>query len=411
MEGPLYGGSGTTKDDESFIFSQMRLGFNADLTDNVEANIRLLNERVWGAETNSGSGNTSVDLDLAYLKMKDFLGYPVSLKIGRQNLHFGNGLIVGDPDTNVDVSSASGLYHIADSYSLRKAFDAVRATFDFNPVVVDLIYSKVKENATNERDDVTLYGFNAQYLPNDNDVYELYTFVKENAETLSTETDVEDSQDYVIAVGSHMEKELNDNFVFNLEVAHQFGDYRGYSGNSHAKRDAWAVQSGLDYKFQDKAHSMLGLWLTYLSGDADHYNNGGEGSLYTKWDPMFEDQTGGDIVNLLLTNSNTYNIGLNYFTFLSKQLRVLAKYNHTRLVKNHYSSNYIIANGPAYLNKYKIDCTSKHLGDEIDVHLTYDYSENTHFVLKTGFFLPGGLLTSANDNPAYLTSLAAKIDF
>ena len=95
--------------------STVETQIDADLTDNVSAVIRLVNQRDWniyaksiipgttalGINGRAGSGYTEDDdafdliLDLAYVELKEFLYSPLTLKIGRQDLWFGKGLIVG----------------------------------------------------------------------------------------------------------------------------------------------------------------------------------------------------------------------------------------------------------------------------------------------------------------------------
>ena len=48
-------GASAAADQEDFIFSQIRLRFDSDLTEGVSTTIRLINERIWGNETDTGS--------------------------------------------------------------------------------------------------------------------------------------------------------------------------------------------------------------------------------------------------------------------------------------------------------------------------------------------------------------------
>ncbi|MCX5703738.1 MAG: hypothetical protein NT066_04525, partial [Candidatus Omnitrophica bacterium] len=94
----------THSDKERDVLSAVRIKIDADLTDNVATTVRLINERTWD---NEGVNNTDIDLDLAYATLKEFLYSPLTLTLGRQELHFGNDMIVGDPDTN-GVSAMGG---------------------------------------------------------------------------------------------------------------------------------------------------------------------------------------------------------------------------------------------------------------------------------------------------------------
>jgi hypothetical protein len=119
---------------QSFIMSQVRVRVDADLTDKVTATVMLINDRVWnGQYDNASSGNSDIDLDLAYVSLKEFLYSPLSLTIGRQEIRFGNGLIIGNAGGVNDVAN------IPNDLSERKAFDAIRATLNYDPLVVDLV--------------------------------------------------------------------------------------------------------------------------------------------------------------------------------------------------------------------------------------------------------------------------------
>jgi len=302
---------------------------------------------------------------------------------------------------------------------LRKSFDAIRATLDLEPFTIDLVYALVNEGSTNLDEDIALYGLNVNYSPDEHYTLEGYIFSKYKCEdsynsSLSSTPPVltEDNKNYIYTVGGRVKKDINDHLTLNFEVAHQFGDYRDGSG-LHSKRDAWAGQVGLDYKFLNKTYSILGLWYTYLSGDADEYSSstGTAGAKYTGWDPMFEDQTGGEIINLILPHTNSHTINVYYFTYLKKNLNLLLKYTYQDLAENYFASRYAIAKGPAYGNYYYLEREHKHLGDEVDLKLTYDYSENAQFILVTGVVFPGPALAEQNDNLAYSLRLVWKVNF
>ena len=128
-------GSGTgVNDNDTWFMSTARVQIDADLTDNVSTCVRLLNERDWTVES---ADTTAITLDLASVKMKEMFYAPLTLTIGRQNIRLGSGLVVGDPDTNDAVAGVTGAITAPD-LSSRKSFDAIRATLDYNPLVVDL---------------------------------------------------------------------------------------------------------------------------------------------------------------------------------------------------------------------------------------------------------------------------------
>jgi hypothetical protein len=169
------------------LLSAARVRIDADLTDNVGVTVRLLNERSWTQENNE---NTDIDLDLAYVTLKEFLYSPLSLTVGRQELRYGNAFIIGDVDGN----GASVAANVPADLSMRKAFDAIRAVLNYDPLVVELIYSKVNENdtwytGTAERNDLDLYGINAKMDLSGLGITgtgEVYFFRRANRNTINT---------------------------------------------------------------------------------------------------------------------------------------------------------------------------------------------------------------------------------
>jgi len=57
---------------QSLVAEQTRVRVDADLSDNISATVRLINERAWGTPT-SVAGGDDVDLDLAYVTLREFL--------------------------------------------------------------------------------------------------------------------------------------------------------------------------------------------------------------------------------------------------------------------------------------------------------------------------------------------------
>jgi len=174
----------TTGTDEISVFnSVVRLRVDADLTDNVSTVVRLINERNWDV---ANTTDTDIDLDLAYVTMKEFLYSPLTLAIGRQELHFGNDMIIGDgvgtPNANAvsgavgtnqttNYGEAVGYGNLNGDLAYRKAFDAVRATLNYDPLVIDMVYAKVNKGTlfgTKSNGDIDLYGINAGYQFKDN---------------------------------------------------------------------------------------------------------------------------------------------------------------------------------------------------------------------------------------------------
>ena len=87
-------GAGVVSNDDnaSFFLSTVRLRVDADLTDNVSTTVRFLNQRTWDAASVT---QDDVHIDAAYVTLKEFLYSPLTVVVGRQDLQYGTGFIVG----------------------------------------------------------------------------------------------------------------------------------------------------------------------------------------------------------------------------------------------------------------------------------------------------------------------------
>lgn len=394
--------SGDPYANDAFLATITRLRIDADLTDNVSATIRLLNERVWDTET---AASTDIDLDLSYLTLKEVFYSPLTLIIGRQNLRYGNALIVGDPDTNAAVAAASdfnapGGVEAAPAYlSARKAFDAIRAIFDYEPWTIDIIAAKIDESDDSDdtNRDHTLYGINIAYeFAEYEGEVEGYYFFKDNANAATfDETNVIGIRGSFVPV---------DGLTLAGELAYQFGDY-----SSSRDLKAWALDVSGKYTFA--ADYEPTIWLGYSFRSGEEAADSGD---YEAWDPMYEDQTRGLIADYLFgganngVSSNAHIINLGGSIKPLEDLSLAIDWFHYILDEE------LVATGTGTLTgnvtSYTIT-TDDDLGDEIDISLLYDYSEDVQFGLTLGWFLPGDTFNGANDDDAVAILGHTKVSF
>ena len=387
------GKNGTTNyGKHSGIASITRIRVDADLTDNVATTVRLLNERYWGQEASTtGATNTMIDLDLAYVMLKEFLYSPLSLTIGRQELNIGSGLILGDPDTNNAVSnfgastaSAFGTANGDPDLSARKAFDAIRATLNYDPLVVDLIYAKINTNdtKTNRKDDECLFGINANYKLDKATTIEGYLFEKRIGN--DSVAGLHKTQTTDVLGGRVVNSSIKD-LLLSLEIARQFGKCLNTESNTIQSRNAWAVETAVNYTFSKVKYlpSVTALY-SYLSGD----NEGPAATGYRgnkAWDPMYENQKSGDIANALFNQTNAHILGGIASVKPMDDITLKGEYYAYWWAKAFDDAQIIgTVRGDA------LTMTERRLaGQELDVTGTYDYTEDVSFSLMSGWFFPG----------------------
>ncbi|RJP28739.1 MAG: hypothetical protein C4533_02825 [Candidatus Omnitrophota bacterium] len=431
------GGGATSNDEQNNFSSIARVRIDADLTDNVMATIRLINERDWDGEDTTTTEANNIEIDLAYATMKEFLYSPLSLTIGRQELRYGNALVVGDPDTN-NLAAASTL--TAGDLSLRKSFDAIKAVLNYDPLTVDLVYAKIDENTirgANSNDDIDLYGINANYALNKDTTLEGYIFSKQTGSNATKFTAAQRTTGVALADPGTKENDIHTvgvrvantsvkNLMAQLEAAFQFGKYNpGYDINSQnaaveGDRRAYALQAIAHYNLMDIVPSSLSKYkpqvmgtYTYLSGEKNTRTSG----TYHGWDPMFEDQTPGSLINAIFGYSNSHTLALTGKVNPMEDVGFRVDYAAVWLDKKFPDTgtatagfNTVNMRGVAGASTYTMT-GKRFLGQELDATLTYDYTEDVQFGLRSGIFFPGDALQGNNDRNATELIGTMKVTF
>ncbi len=381
-----------------------RVRVDADLTDNVMATVRLLNERYWGSVEESGANNTNVDVDLAYVTLKEFLYSPLTLMVGRQELHYGSQMVVGDPDTNGVV--AAGGFSVAGgnaSLTARKSFDSIRAVLNYDPLIVDLVVAKINENALKNSDDTDLYGVNAAYKLSDTTNLEGYWFTKKKNKKQFTSTNKADIVNTIGARLGNTTQKDNMDLTSSLEGAYQLGKYNGDSGRAN-DRSAYALEGAVTAGFKNAKYTPSVTVLAALfSGKKDPGTTSLTEKRMTGWDPMFENQSFGDIANQLLQQSNARILGGMVTMKPADDLVLKGEYYAFWWDKKYHMPNNIVTTQTGDT----LTMTDKRfVGQEIDVTATYNYTEDVQFNLLGGLFIPGSAVS--RNNPTTGTGISNK---
>ena len=314
---------------QSFFVTQTRLRVDADLTDNVSTTVALINERAWNNDP--GSSSSGVDINLAYVTLREMLYSPLTVVLGRQVFAYGNSLVVDATGTNNASATDTGLNGIGDDLSKQSAMDAVRLIFDYKPLKLEFLYSKINTSTATAattplaNDDIDLYGANATYELGDamNTQVEGYFFAKiDRSAPGGAGANKKNQSDTVYVPGIRASTNPVEGLNVQAELAWQGGNKvvttTGTTGNM--KREAWAAQFLASYKVPvlEQYKPVANYAFTHVSGDSnpDNVDNGharnASGETWTAWDPMFENQGGGTIYSAIfnLTNLNVHSVSL-----------------------------------------------------------------------------------------------------
>ncbi|MFC1508600.1 alginate export family protein [Candidatus Omnitrophota bacterium] len=405
---------------DNLIATAVRLRVDADLTDNVSTVVRLLSEYQWDTEANQsvgadgGADANDIVMDLANVTLKEVFYQPLTVTVGRQDIRLGNGLVVGDPDTNALSGDANMGFG---DLSLRKSFDAVTAVLDYDPLTVDLIYAKINETGT-DKDDEDLYGINAGYKFDQYDAEaEVYWILSKNEdETAPVVTNANDGHE-IHTIGTRGSIAVTEDLNLMGEFAWQRGDYDQITIGATRDVSASAFQIGADYSGLNLAWDpIIKAGITHYSGE--EVGNTGDMSA---WLPLYEDQSHGVVANFVLSgmnggqnsNADIYTIGASATPMedLSISADIFWFYLDKKLV---LTDNALANTGTAldWANQgtRENDMNLKaddELGYEVDLALNYDYTEDVKMGLCAGWFVPGEALdgVSGTDEKCDQTAL------
>ncbi len=422
------GSVGGSSYNQSFFLTQTRLRVDADLSDNVSTTVGLINERDWSSEgttvtgTNASNQNTEIDLNLAYVTLREMLYSPLTVVVGRQTFAYGNSLVFDATGTNN--SSNGRLNGVAQDFTLRSALDGVRAILDYKPLTIETFYAKGADNnvkgAGNQKDDLDYYGVNANYQLGDamNTVVEGYFFAKadQTSNGFNPNAIPGSKQDNVFAPGLR----ASTNPIKGLNVQGEIAWQRGtkvIAGGDNLQRDAMAIQGMASYTLPvaEKYKPMVSGSYTYVSGDSNPTNTTTptqrSSNKWTGWDPFLENQGSGTIYNTIFNLTNMHIVSA---AVSANPLEdVNAKLSWTGLWADKSLDR---QNGGATPGNGTLAATyftepdgstitprvtsNKDLGQEFDANITYNYTEDVQFGLTAGYFFPGGAFDSANNQTA-----------
>lgn len=403
----------SNNDDESFYLSTVHVGVDADLTDNVSTHVRLVNQRKWDTDI---AATSDINIDNAYVVLKEFLYSPLTVMVGKQDLNYGTGFIVGagllgDPDA-VFASTASTTQLTGNEYSAYNAYDAIRLILDFSPWTIEGLVAKINETGV-IKNDQDLYGVYVTYKTPDfawwkNGVVEPYWFYKQDEAAAIV---VSDSRATGTAARTYDNNRVNtfgarvagspiEHLMVNGELAFQIGDMSDVTGATEVReRKRFGIGSNVDVRY-NWAHvpwtPATGVGWIYFSGERNGDEASGvagvsrvdDGATFNAWDAMYrgsfatyiQDFFGGNDEGGLYTTFDTNdtsaatNRHLIYGDVSVKPMddvTLWARYTHVRFAQAPRRGR------------------STYAGDEVDVKAVYDYTEDVQLAAFGGWFFPG----------------------
>jgi hypothetical protein len=420
------------EDGHSVKFGEQRTRLNvrADFTDQVSAFIELDSYDIWGEDFRSnyltgidsrGVTNDDVEVYQAYIEANEMFGYPLRLRIGRQEIQLGSGWLVGTNDKGAFFTGLS--------------FDGVRATYATDLFSVDAIWAKLCETSPLEEDgDTDMYALYASYLGIENITLDAYAIWVRDAWGLADTyngwfgnavEDLFDVDDYDVTnlytFGLRGAGTFGA-FDFEAEAAYQTGDagmvgylWNGAApyGDDDAEFDSWAANVELGYTFDMDMQPRVFIGGAYFGGEDNRDLSFGEwlgavacpfwspeasvsfNRLFSNWEySNFLDASNADLSNVWLAR-----IGGSIMP--TEQLKVNVSGTYFQALEPYDTTWPVIwLFGYRWLPLYDLSFISQEndddLGWEVAVSATYQYTEDLSFEVGYSHFFVGDGLSDGN---------------
>ncbi len=415
-----HGATGATShrsEGDDYFRSNTQIEVSADLTDNVSTVINIVNQRDWNANdfvndnttatTNTATNEFDIQLDLAYVQMKEIFYSPLTLTIGRQDLWFGRGFIVGNNNREWDQSGVTQ----ADEYSVTTAFDAARATLDFNPWTLDFVYSKIDENAHDPEDDIDLYVANVNYkFAEYNAVAEGYYVGEVDRATLNAAAATTQESNSTHTIGGRVQFDPISQITLGGELAYQFGDYRAAAADPKRDRHAWAFDVFGTYRWDYTWKPEITLEYVHFSGEDDL---GANSSEYNAWNGLYRGKfwtAYADFREFVYgTSDGVDQAATQNSQFI--QVKGSLKPLEDLLLEGSFTYLWNDEDVHSTAGVQTSAVRSDDIGYEIDFQVVYDYTEDVSFGVVAGWFVPGDFYSSPNDQTATDVVSSVKVTF
>jgi hypothetical protein len=397
-------------DGEHFIYSGVRVYVSADLSNKVSTMVRFITENDFGMDEDYYG--YVPQLDLAYVKLSDILTPGLSLTVGRQEIQIGEGLVVGSRYRVGDYYAASqnSLYYGEDLGQM-KAFDAVKLDYAFQglPLSVSAFKAKIAES----------YGISSGsiYIPisgwiyPDSDLDLLGISFLWKGEQYSLEPYYVDlvayGQDFNIQTAG-IRGTWNPAAVKGLALK---AEYAKQFGNVTTGFDAagWAGYIGASYEFATNMKPTIYGVYNYFSGISPTSTD------MDAWIPVFPSNIASRVGKIAYEAIFPAGETMPYYWYTGTpgfvdglaSLKLGVSLNPTEKLGvslDWFNLTALETFGPR-----------KGIGNEIDLGLTYAYTEDVALGLDIGYFMAGDnvkdIMGSGNEEDAWQLLGSIKIAF
>jgi hypothetical protein len=348
--------------DLSFDFAHMRtrLRFDVDIVENLAAVVEFQDIRTLGEEGSTTADAEGVDLKRGTIVFKRIAAQPLDVELGRFVMAYGDQRLIG---------------HL-EWFDQGRTYDGLRAIYKGETIWLDAFAVRVRETLTPDDDQwfTGLYG--------GRDWLEAYALLFSDDMAMAGETVTDDSR--FVTLGLRIADKTGD-WDYSTEVVVQLGDLRGDD------LDAFGFAVVFGRTFPEAGwRPRVAFEVDYATGDEDPTDGDSE-QLQTLFPTNHLHYGYAD----LLGWSNLLDLHLKIQMKPMDRVTVEAGYHHFRRPEE--AGAWVNAGGA--IVRPGLAGSSSHLGDEVDLTVTWKPKDALAFLLGYSLFLPGGFVEDTGPSP------------
>ena len=388
---------------EFWTSMKTRLGVEKHFGDDIEFHVIFQDSRAWGQESGITANSKNVDLAQGWMKFKNIFNQDLHLQLGRFQLDYGNGFVIGASAWNY----------------IERSFDGAVVAYKYNNFNIDLFYALHTASIATQKRDISpaessypavdysgynILGLSSDYKINDNHKLSLIAVSEMNSKKSDTRN--VDLDRYTAGLSMNG---IAGNFVYNGDVYYQFG-------NQGAKDiSAYAYLFKLTYNAKPWTFSIA----NETNSGTDPLSDGSKintfnnylGSKHRFFGPM-------DYFSDMKIGSNS--LGVNNY-FVDIQLKPEDTKFSFNVTAYYFISNQKDINDNNYF-KNKFGLGTK-LGNEIDLGIKYNVMKGILVEWISGVFMPGAAMEEIwkinadnsdpilRNDPAFMSYLRFRLEF
>jgi hypothetical protein len=322
-----------------------RLGLGVETVQNVKGFIQIQDSRSWGSEASVTANAANVDLHQGYMDVLDLFAQPLDLRVGRQELQYGDQRLISPLDWN----------------NVGRAWDGARLRWRGSNYTVDLFDTVVKEVNIAKRNG-HFWGLYATCKAVPKHEFDAYILGRDQRDgTVPNEVATSTGNLSDRTVGARF-KGAASGFDYTGEADWQFGRKAGQ------RVRAWAMAATGGYTLDVAYKPRIGAEYDFASGDSDRT----DGKLQT-FDPLYPFGHSYQGYQDIFAWKNGHDFKGSVSVDPVADWRLQADFHHFML--HHSDDAWYDATGAAIVGRSAGVASSKNVGNELDLHVKGKFRE------------------------------------